>query len=174
MRVLLLVLCLACAACGVAHQPESIQYAAAFEVPLPTRADKQDFTALLQREAEAHGFHVDVTAERDLRTLSSVSAVTYMAGVWRGENDEENVASAMDFETHLGRVWLTFSTGTDPERYARFRSELMPKIRSRWPDTASLPIMPTGAIPLDSDLVMTPAGYEVKASEAHKYQAAES
>jgi hypothetical protein len=40
------------------------------------------------------------------------------------------------------------------------------------PDTPALPIMPTGAIPLASDLVRTPTGYVVKPSEAHKYEMA--
>ena len=48
----------------------------------------------------------------------------------------------------------------------------MDEIMVHWPGTLALPIMPTGAIPLHQDLVLTPAGYIVKPSEAHKYQLA--
>jgi hypothetical protein len=46
----------------------------------------------------------------------------------------------------------------------------MREIMLRWPGTLSLPIMPTGAIPLPRDLVRTPNGYIVDPSEAHKYR----
>lgn len=45
----------------------------------------------------------------------------------------------------------------------------MSQIMLRWPETLSLPIMPTGAIPLHSDLIRTPNGYVVNPAEAHKY-----
>jgi hypothetical protein len=44
------------------------------------------------------------------------------------------------------------------------------EIMLRWPNTLTLPIMPTGAIPLHRDLVRMPGGYIVNPSEAHKYQ----
>ncbi len=91
------------------------------------------------------------------------------AAIWRGKDDEELVASAMDFKTHIGRVWLTFSAGEDTGRAAQFRERLMPLIKSAWPDTTSLPIMPNGAIPLEGDLVRTPSGYIVKPSTVAKY-----
>jgi hypothetical protein len=46
----------------------------------------------------------------------------------------------------------------------------MREIIVRWPSTLSLPIMPTGAIPLHRDLIHTPNGYIVNPSEAHKYE----
>jgi hypothetical protein len=39
-----------------------------------------------------------------------------------------------------------------------------------WPGTLSLPIMPTGAIPLRRDLIRTPRGYVVNPAEVHKYE----
>ncbi|MFA4938905.1 hypothetical protein [Brevundimonas sp.] len=163
---LLALLCIGC----VADQPESLQTVAAFEVPLPTAADKSDFLALMRKEAEARGYHLDAASDDQLRALSRVSPLTLNASIWRG-NDEEIMVSAMDGADHLGRVWITFSKGENPQRSAELQSALIPKIRQRWPDTASLPIMPSGAIPLARDLVRTPIGYEVKASEASKYQA---
>jgi hypothetical protein len=48
----------------------------------------------------------------------------------------------------------------------------MHDIMFHWPSTLSLPIMPTGALPLHRDLIRTPTGYVVKPSEAHKYDLA--
>lgn len=53
---------------------------------------------------------------------------------------------------------------------SRFRENAMREIMLRWPGTLSLPIMPTGAIPLVEDLVRTPNGYVVNPSAAHKYE----
>jgi hypothetical protein len=75
----------------------------------------------------------------------------------------------MDFEDRLGRVWISFSLGEDPVRSRQFRKVLVPAIKEGWPDTASLPIMPSGAIPLTRDLVRTPQGYIVNPSAAAKY-----
>ena len=92
------------------------------------------------------------------------------ATVWRGKDDEKPIASAMDFQDRLGRVWISFSLGEDPARSRRFREALLPAVRETWPDTASLPIMPSGAIPLTEDLVRTPQGYIVRPEAAAKYQ----
>ena len=162
---LLSLLCLGC----VADQPESAQTVSAFEVPLPTQTDKSAFLALLRTAAEAQGYHVDAASEDELKAVSRVSPLTFNASIWRG-NDEENMASAMDGAEHIGRVWITFPKGENPQRSAEFRGSLIRKIRHRWPETASLPIMPSGAIPLVDDLVRTPSGYEVKTSEAQEYQ----
>ena len=167
-------LSLACAGCGVAEQPESAKTVAAYEVPLPSAADKARFLNLMSAEAEASGFHVDAATPEELATMSQVSPVTFSAAVWRGEDDDESIASAMDFQDRIGRVWIAFSLGQDPERSARFREKLVPKIKKQWPNTASLPIMPSGAIPLTEDLVRTPTGYAVKPSAAAKYQDIES
>lgn len=101
--------------------------------------------------------------------LSEASPITFSASVWRGENDEESIASAMDFQDRIGRVWIAFSLGHDPDRSKRFRERLLPRIRSVWPDTASLPIMPSGAIPLTRDLVRTPSGYVLNPSAAERF-----
>lgn len=163
-------LILLCISCGPAEQPKSLKTVAAYEVPLQTPADKQRFLKLLREQAEASGFHVDAATDEELKALSEVSPQTFSAAVWRGKNDDESIASAMDFEDRLGRVWLSFSLGEDPQRSARFREKLVPEIRRLWPETASLPIMPNGGIPLTEDLVRTPSGYAVKESAAAKYR----
>jgi hypothetical protein len=166
-----IVLCLAllCAACGAVEQPKSAETVAAIEVPLPTASDKRRFLALLTQKAEAAGFHVDAATDEELKVTSKVSPQTFNATVWRGEDDEERIVSAMDFEDRLGRVWISFARGEDPVRSRQFRESLMPAIKDAWPDTASLPIMPNGAIPLTRDLVRTPQGYIVEPSAAPKY-----
>lgn len=158
-----------CVACGIAPQPESNRTVVAFEIPLPTVEDKASFLELLGKAAKAHGYHVDAATSTELQQMSEVSPITMNATVWEG-NDEHRVASAMDFQDHIGRVWISFAKGEDPRRYARFRDALMLQIRKVWPGTASLPIMPTGAIPLIDDLIRTPAGYEVNPSAEAKYQ----
>jgi hypothetical protein len=153
------------------EQPKSAKTVAAYEVPLPTASDKQRFLSLLTNEAEAAGFHVDAATAEELKARSDVSPQTFNATVWRGKDDDEPIASAMDFQDRLGRVWISFSLGEDPVRSRRFREALMPAIESGWPATASLPIMPNGAIPLTRDLIRTPQGYIVNPAAAAKYDA---
>jgi hypothetical protein len=156
---------------GVAPQPESAKTTAAYEVPLPTQEDRDTFLSVLSDVAQSEGLHVDSASKEDLERQSNVFRMTLSAAVWRGERDNEAIASAMDGPDHLGQVWLTFSKGGDPALSERFRDAAMREIVLRWPETLSLPIMPTGAIPLSRDLVRTPQGYIVNPSEAAKYGA---
>lgn len=162
---------LLCAACGAVEQPKSARTVAAYEVPLPTASDRQRFLALLNDKAEAAGFHVDAATDEELKATSEVSPQTLNATVWRGKGDEEPIASAMDFQDRLGRVWISFFIGEDPDRSRGFRESLLPVIKQGWPATASLPIMPNGAIPLTRDLIRTPKGYVVSPAAAAKYEA---
>ncbi len=155
--------------CGVAPQPESIKTTAAFEVPLPTPADREAFLSVLNDVAKSEGLHVDAASKQDLEHRSSIYKMTLSAAVWKGENDDESIASAMDGPDHLGKVWLMFSKGEDPALNERFRGTAMREIMRHWPETLSLPIMPTGAIPPSHDLVRTPQGYIVNPNEAAKY-----
>jgi hypothetical protein len=166
-------ICVAIAGCGVAKQPESVKTVAAFEVPLSSDADRNQFLAVLRAAAAPEGMHVDAESDEDLKAEAKVSPnflMTMKSAVWRGSNDDEAVASAMDQFDHLGRVWIMFSRGKDPALTSRFRERAMREIMLRWPETLSLPIMPTGAIPLTRDLVRTPNGYVVNPTEAHKYE----
>ncbi|MFM9827552.1 MAG: hypothetical protein ACKVOB_02250 [Sphingomonas sp.] len=158
-----------CSACGAVEQPNWAETVAAYEVPLPTDADKGHFLDLLRKEAEAQGYHVDASTPRELEVLSEVSPITFSAAVWRGKDDEEPIASAMDFNDRIGRVWIAFSRGQNIGRSAKFREGLVPKIKSLWPETVSLPIMPSGAIPLTGDLIRTSSGYVVNPAAEAKY-----
>lgn len=173
MRRLILCLSVICTACGVAEQPKWAETIAAYEVPLPTDTDKARFIRLLREEGASQGFHVDAATRDDLAIQSEVSPMTFNASVWRGEEDEELMASAMDFRDRIGRVWISFPLGQESARSARFRDKLVSKIKELWPATASLPIMPNGAIPLTEELVRTAAGYSVNASAAAKYSDAD-
>ena len=163
-------LALLCTACGAEEQPKSAKTVAAFEVPLPTAVDRKRFLALLTDAAEVTGFHVDAATTGELKATSQVSPQTFNATIWRGKDDEEPIASAMDFQDRLGRVWISFSLGEDPVRSRRFQDTLVPLIKGAWPATTSLPIMPNGAIPLTGDLVHTPQGYRVNPAAAAKYE----
>jgi len=161
---------LACSACGVAPQPNSAHTVAAFEVPVFAKSDRDALVALLRQYAEPEGFHVDASTDEENKQLSEVSPITINATVWRGKNDDEPIASVIDGADHIGLGWLTFAKGEDPERSVRFRDSVMKQIKVRWPKTAALPIMPTGALPLHDDLVLTKDGYRVKRAAAFKYE----
>ena len=122
--------------------------------------------------AQHHAMHVDATTREELDRRARVSPtfkVTMNATVWRGENDDEPVASAMDQPDHPGRVWISFSKGRDPALNRAFREAAMSEIMRDWPETLSLPIMPTGVIPLHRDLIRTPEGYVIDPTKAHVY-----
>lgn len=157
-------------ACGVAPQPERAQTIAAFEVPLPSQSDRNDFQSILRNVAEAEGMHLDAAKDEELDRKASIVKMTVSLAVWRGVNDDEVIASAMDMPDHLGQVWISFFKGEDPAMNSRFREHAMREILRKWPKTLALPIMPTGAIPLHHDLVQTPTGYVVNPTEAHRYQ----
>lgn len=159
---------LLCAACS-APQPASLETAAAYEINLPTVTDKVRFLKLLQKVAEEDGYHVDAASASELAAMSDVSPITLSAAVWRGD-DEESMASAMDFRDRIGRVWLSFPKGENPDRSTHFREKLIKQVRETWPDATPLPVMPNGGLPLTGDLVRTSAGYEVIESERSKYQ----
>ena len=171
--IVTLAICVVITGCGPTAQPGSARTVAAFEVPLQSEADRNQFVAVLRTAAEAEGMHVDAASSQELEREARVSPefeMTMNATVWRGSNDDEAIASAMDQHDHLGQVWITFSRGEDPTLASGFRERAMREIMLRWPSTLSLPIMPTGAIPLHRDLIQTPNGYIVNPSEAHKYQ----
>jgi hypothetical protein len=160
-------------ACGVAPQPEGAKTVAAFEVPLPSQADRDQFLAILRSVAANEGLHVDAASNEDLKQQSKggpAFEMTMNATVWRGVNDDEPIASAMDQPDHLGQIWIFFSKGEDVMLNSRLREAAMREIMRYWPETLSLPIMPTGAIPLHRDLIRTPEGYVVNPAEAHKYE----
>ncbi|MEJ1960948.1 MAG: hypothetical protein WDO56_05130 [Gammaproteobacteria bacterium] len=165
------------AGCGVTNQSESAKTVAAFAVPLPSAADRDQFLLVLRAAADAEGMHVDAASRESLEKVAKVmpdSEMTLHAVVWRGSNDDEPIADAMDYRDHLGEVWIAFFKGEDPALATRFRERAIREIMLHWSGTLPLPIMPTGAIPLHRDLLRTPGGYVVKPSEARRYDVSDT
>ena len=167
-------LALALATCGQVPQPDSLRTVAAIEIPLATQADRSDLLALLRRQAEAQGLHVDDVSEERRRMNETMPLPpemrgTLYAGVWRGANDEEMEVGADDMG-HPGRAWLTFARGTDPVRSTRVRDAFLTALKRRWPGARPIPIMPTGALPLAQDLRWTAQGYRVARDAAAGYE----
>jgi hypothetical protein len=149
-----------------------MQTVAAYEVPLPSQAERERFLSVLRDIAEDHSMHVDAATQAELERKARVSPnfkMTMSATVWRGADDEEPIASAMDQADHLGQVWISFARGRNPALNRRFREETMREVTRVWPETLSLPIMPTGAIPLHRDLIKTSEGYVIDPTKARKY-----
>ena len=169
MRMAVVILLLCCSACGAAPQPDSNRTVAAFEIPLPNQAARKQFLDVLNLAAASNGYHLDAATDEELKVRSEVSPITMNAAVWRGRDDNEAIASVMDLPDNLGRVWITFAKGENQEAATAFRTGLMREVNRRWPQTATLPIMPTGAIPLPRDLIRTPSGYVVNPSAKTKY-----
>jgi hypothetical protein len=168
MRLAALLAIALCSACGVVRQPESARTVAAYEVPLPTPQQRDEFFTIVREAAEAEGLHVDAPNSYRLKRLSEVGPITVRAAVWRGANDDDPVASVID-PPERGRTWISFSHGEDPALAKRFRERAIREILDRWPNAQSLPIMPTGAIPLAADLRLTTQGYRVDRSAAPRY-----
>ena len=72
-RFVLATICAVILGCGVATQPESIETVAAFEVPLQSKADREQFLSVLRAAAQAEGMHVDAERDADLESDAKVS-----------------------------------------------------------------------------------------------------
>jgi hypothetical protein len=167
MKQIALLLLFLATGCAPAEQPESNKTVAAYEVALNSDEDYRRFLSILNQVGESEGY---LLYHRD---GGGVQPFTLNASIWRGDF-EESMVHAMDFEDRVGRVWITFPLGKDPARSESFRNALMLQIIERWPSTASLPIMPNGAIPLTRDLIRTQEGYQVREEAAPKYADHES
>jgi hypothetical protein len=168
-RIILLATLCICAACSV-KQPESGRVVAAYEVPLPTGKDRSEFLALLDQQAQVAGLHLYAASKEDLAGIAKAmpdTAQTVNAAVWRGDDQPE--ITLMDFADHPGLVWIFFLKGKDPALAGRFRGQALRRVLERWPGTLSLPITPTGGIPLHRDLRRTAHGYELDPAAASKY-----
>lgn len=153
------VLLLGCSACAI-EQPESARTVAAFNVPLPTASERRELISILQTEAQAEGLHVDGATDRELsETALPGATLTINATIWRGDDDEALV-SVMDVE-QPGQAVITFAKGEDPQSATRLRERTMRAISGRWPDTASLPVLRGGIVPLRSDLRRTSGGWRL-------------
>jgi hypothetical protein len=164
-----------CAGCAPVDQPESIRTVAAVEIPLRTAADRNDLVAILVRNAAAiGGIHVDDESERwregeaQANMIAPEERGTIFVGVWRGTNDGDPEAD-VDDSGHPGRAWLSFARGRYPDRAARFREAVLAEVHRRWPRAQTLPVLPSGGLPLPRDLRLTKAGYAIAPAAAATY-----
>ena len=155
--------------CVGVDQPDPKETIAAYEVPLHSAEAREEFLATLDKEARRFEFHVDSSTPEELEMLSSVSPITLNASVWRGDDDDEMLASAMDFQDRIGRVWIAFFKSEDAALSERFMQEVVSALKDRWPETRQLPIMPSGAIPHVEDLIVNGDRYVVAPEAAEKY-----
>lgn len=58
-RLALAIICAVTVGCGVASQKESIKTVAASEVPLQSKADREESLSVLRAAAGVEGMHVD-------------------------------------------------------------------------------------------------------------------
>ncbi|MBT0670979.1 hypothetical protein HT136_21645 [Novosphingobium profundi] len=170
MRTALLPILIALApACAPAKPRPAQETLEAWDVPLPDAAARKGFLATLDAAARKQGYHLDAATDADVRAISPPGMpITLNAGVWRGRDDAEMMASAIEM-VRPGHAWITFLRGEDPARSARFRTALMAEIRHRWPQTARLPVLPAGNIPHPRDLERTATGYRLRPEAAAIY-----
>jgi hypothetical protein len=165
---------LALSACSVHAATKSQSPIAAIEVLTPTNDDQADLIALLRQAALKRGFHLDDGSAqwrdfaRQARDLPPPARKTLYAGVWSGEDDDDFIAMADD-GGHNGRSWITVYTGEHEAAARLFWVDLKTRILRRWPAARSIPILPSGALPLSEDLQLTHGGYRINRSAAAKY-----
>ena len=96
----------------VRQQPESAKTVAAFEVPPPSEADRNQFLAVLRAAAAPERMHFDAESGENLKADAKIGVnfeMTMKTAVWRGSDDDEALPFAMDQFDHLGRIWIMFS-----------------------------------------------------------------
>jgi hypothetical protein len=173
LRIVTLLLAITFSGCSPARQPEGP--AAAVEISLRTTADDADLVAMLRQQAPLQGFHVDdVSAkwrdfEQHVKDFPPAIQKTIYVGVWRGKDDDDLIVS-VDDGGHPRKAWITFYRGPEPKFAEQFWDTLTGEIRRRWPDVHSIPILPSGGLPLSNDLILTPQGYKIVRSAAERYK----
>jgi hypothetical protein len=114
-------------AAGCTPDQDAARYVEAIEIPLEVATEREELADLLSGEARRHpGLHVDDVSIRyaryheDIDLLEPNQRPTVSISVWRGEDDDELVATVGDV-FHRGRVWATFLRGENPEQETPFR-----------------------------------------------------
>lgn len=88
-------------------QADSAKIVAAFEVPLPSEADRNQFLSVLRATAKAERMRVDADSSQELESMAKAipqTAMTMHAAVFRESTSDDAVALAMDQHDHLGQV----------------------------------------------------------------------
>jgi hypothetical protein len=175
----LTMLALTCA-CSRSAAADSFKSVEVVEVPMRTAADHNDLIAMMRTLAASHGMHVDDDSQkwadfqRSLPPKQPVDTrATIYVGVWRGSTDDDFEVSVSDM-MHLGRAWVTFLKGGHEDLPDKVRQEVTGEIKRRWPNSRSVPVLPSGGEPLAEDLRLTPDGYKIVASAGPRYGLAPS
>ncbi|MDZ4054296.1 MAG: hypothetical protein U1E24_13715 [Phenylobacterium sp.] len=93
----------------------------------------------------------------------SIHAIVYRAG------DIRQIEARVSDQFQLGHVWISFRQGEDVALARRFRERVMARTIERWPETLSVPVAQTGALPLKEDLVRGDHGYEIDPAKLAGY-----
>ncbi len=152
-------------------QPASLRTVAAFEVPLASAEDRADFLAIVSSEAQEQGLEVDAETPAEMERWFEMSPdlrATIHATVYRDGDRRQTEADVSD-RYHLGHVWISFAQGKDPALAQRFRDRVMSRIVERWPETLSVPVAETGALPHRKDLIRGEGGYEIDPAKMAGY-----
>lgn len=158
-------------ACQPVPQPESLRTVAAFETPLTTAVERADLLTILTAEAGAEGLDVTAETAQEMERWADMSPElrkSIDATVYRGGDLRQPEAHVSD-QFHFGHVWISFNQGEDPALARRFRDQLMSRIIERWPETLSVPVAQTGALPHKKDLVRGSQGYEINPARMAGY-----
>lgn len=151
-------------------QPESLRVVAAFEVPLTSAVDRADFLTILTAEARAAGLDVYVETAEEMERWAAMSPElrrSIDATVYRG--DLRQTEAYVSDRSDLGHAWIAFTQGEDPALARRFHERLMSRTVQRWPETLSVPVTQTGALPNKVDLVRGDHGYEIDPTKMAGY-----
>jgi hypothetical protein len=147
---------------------------AAIEVATPTRNEQSDLIALLRQLAPKEGLHVDDGSAqwrefaKQAKDLPPPDQKTLYVGVWSGKDDDDLIAVADD-GGHNGRTWVICYSGKHPAAAKRFWRNLSAAIHRHWPTVKPIPILPSGALPLSDDLLLTSHGYRIARQAAARY-----
>jgi hypothetical protein len=166
-RLIVLLAYLFLSACGVAEQPDWAKTVVAYGIEAPTEKDRSDLIEILRRVARAQGHHVDSATDQE---LAEVYHLTINACAWKGKEDHETLACAMDFEERPGLIYLTFDKGSAPGLNTRFRDAVVDELTERFGALPKIPQMPNGALPLARELVLDGKNYTVSQDNLRRYE----
>lgn len=169
-RALALVSAVALTACGAAEQPEWIETVHAVGIKTSSPVDRRDLVATLEKVAREQGHHVDASTDAELEYVGAVHRQTINACAWKGRDDDETLACAMDFEDLPGLVYLTFNKGSEPKTNDAFREAALAALEVRFGPLPTIPIMSSGSLPLAQDLVLEDGHYTVDEHALDRYE----
>ena len=157
-------------ACGAAEQPEWAETVHAVGIQTTSDQERSDLIDILNRVASKSGHHLDYSSKETLDAMASSYRQTVSACAWKGQEDEESLFCAMDFQDRPGLVYLTFRKGTSPAENRALRKEVLAALEERFGSLPAIPEMPNGALPLPKELVLRDGNYAVDDDVLENYE----